>query len=154
MGGGTGSGAAPVVAATAKSMGILTVAIVTTPFSFEGRQRRNQASRPQLHSCASHKAWSTGHTHDATLLAHCQAHKTLKSNIVVILVLNMQALNAIEELRTSVDTLIIIPNDKLLDGEPAFKSMTLSRASISSKQGYTSGQPRPMKCWSLSAHKT
>ena len=48
MGGGTGSGAAPVVAATAKSMGILTVAIVTTPFSFEGRQRRNQASRPQL----------------------------------------------------------------------------------------------------------
>lgn len=42
MGGGTGSGAAPVVAATAKAMGILTVAIVTTPFSFEGRQRRNQ----------------------------------------------------------------------------------------------------------------
>ena len=42
MGGGTGSGAAPVVAATAKAMGILTVAIVTTPFSFEGRQRKNQ----------------------------------------------------------------------------------------------------------------
>ena len=44
MGGGTGSGAAPVVASTAKSLGILTVAIVTTPFSFEGRQRKNQAS--------------------------------------------------------------------------------------------------------------
>lgn len=43
MGGGTGSGAAPVVAAIAKSLGILTVAIVTTPFSFEGRMRRNQA---------------------------------------------------------------------------------------------------------------
>jgi hypothetical protein len=42
MGGGTGSGAAPVVASIAKSMGILTVGIVTTPFSFEGRQRGNQ----------------------------------------------------------------------------------------------------------------
>ena len=39
MGGGTGTGAAPVVAQIAKEMGILTVAIVTKPFSFEGRQR-------------------------------------------------------------------------------------------------------------------
>ena len=46
MGGGTGSGAAPVVAATAKAMGILTVAIVTTPFSFEGRLRSNQVPAP------------------------------------------------------------------------------------------------------------
>lgn len=67
MGGGTGSGAAPVVAAVAKSLGILTVAIVTTPFSFEGRLRRQQA------------------------------------------------IDAVEELRRSVDTLIIIPNDKLLE---------------------------------------
>jgi cell division protein FtsZ len=43
MGGGTGTGAAPVIAATAKEMGILTVAIVTVPFSFEGRKRRQQA---------------------------------------------------------------------------------------------------------------
>jgi cell division protein FtsZ len=43
MGGGTGTGAAPVIAATAKEMGILTVAIVTVPFSFEGRKRRLQA---------------------------------------------------------------------------------------------------------------
>lgn len=43
MGGGTGSGAAPVVANTAREMGILTVGIVTTPFSFEGRQRKTQA---------------------------------------------------------------------------------------------------------------
>ena len=42
MGGGTGSGAAPVVAGAAKAMGILTVAIVTTPFSFEGRIRSRQ----------------------------------------------------------------------------------------------------------------
>lgn len=42
MGGGTGSGAAPVVAATAREMGILTVGIVTTPFSFEGRARKSQ----------------------------------------------------------------------------------------------------------------
>lgn len=42
MGGGTGSGAAPVVASIAKSMGVLTVAIVTTPFSFEGRIRSRQ----------------------------------------------------------------------------------------------------------------
>jgi cell division protein FtsZ len=39
MGGGTGTGAAPVVAEIAKSMGILTVAVVTKPFSFEGKQR-------------------------------------------------------------------------------------------------------------------
>ena len=49
MGGGTGSGAAPVVASTAKALGILTVAIVTTPFSFEGRQRRNQARDAATH---------------------------------------------------------------------------------------------------------
>ena len=67
MGGGTGSGAAPIVAGIAKGLGILTVAIVTTPFSFEGRLRRQQA------------------------------------------------VDAIEELRRNVDTLIIIPNDKLLE---------------------------------------
>jgi cell division protein FtsZ len=42
MGGGTGSGAAHVVASIAKDMGILTVGIVTTPFTFEGRQRALQ----------------------------------------------------------------------------------------------------------------
>lgn len=66
MGGGTGSGAAPVVAATAKAMGILTVGIVTTPFTFEGRQRR------------------------------------------------LQAKDALETLKGAVDTLIVIPNDRLL----------------------------------------
>jgi cell division protein FtsZ len=40
MGGGTGTGAAPVVAQIAKEMGILTVAVVTKPFPFEGRPRR------------------------------------------------------------------------------------------------------------------
>jgi len=43
MGGGTGTGAAPVIAAVSKEMGILTVGIVTIPFSFEGRKRRLQA---------------------------------------------------------------------------------------------------------------
>lgn len=43
MGGGTGTGAAPVVAEVAQKMGILTVAIVTKPFSFEGEIRREQA---------------------------------------------------------------------------------------------------------------
>lgn len=43
MGGGTGTGAAPVIAGTAKSMGILTVGIVTAPFSFEGKMRLEQA---------------------------------------------------------------------------------------------------------------
>jgi hypothetical protein len=47
MGGGTGSGAAPVVASTAREMGILTVGIVTTPFSFEGRQRKSQVGGQQ-----------------------------------------------------------------------------------------------------------
>ncbi len=43
MGGGTGTGAAPVIAKASKEMGVLTVAIVTLPFAFEGRKRRQQA---------------------------------------------------------------------------------------------------------------
>jgi cell division protein FtsZ len=43
MGGGTGTGAAPIIAGLAKEMGILTVAIVTTPFRFEGKKRMGQA---------------------------------------------------------------------------------------------------------------
>lgn len=66
MGGGTGTGGAPVIAGIAKSMGILTVGIVTTPFSFEGRRRA------------------------------------------------VQAQEGIAALRDKVDTLIVIPNDKLL----------------------------------------
>lgn len=67
MGGGTGSGAAPVVAAAARAQGILTVGIVTMPFSFEGRQRGGQARE------------------------------------------------ALASLKAAVDTLIVIPNDRLLD---------------------------------------
>ncbi|KAL8237629.1 hypothetical protein R6Q59_018710 [Mikania micrantha] len=67
MGGGTGSGAAPVVAQIAKEAGYLTVGVVTYPFSFEGRKR------------------------------------------------SVQALDAIEKLQKNVDTLIVIPNDRLLD---------------------------------------
>lgn len=43
MGGGTGTGAAPVIAKTAKELGILTIGIVTVPFSFEGKRRLDQA---------------------------------------------------------------------------------------------------------------
>src|SRR3546814_17313434 len=43
MGGGTGTGASPVLAKAARELGILTVAIVTTPFAFEGKRRRTQA---------------------------------------------------------------------------------------------------------------
>ena len=66
MGGGTGTGAAPIVAGIAKELGALTVAVVTKPFSFEGQRRMKLA--------------------DA----------------------------GIEELRKNVDTLIVIPNDRLL----------------------------------------
>ena len=65
MGGGTGTGAAPVVAEIAQALGALTVAIVTKPFSFEGKRRMENA------------------------------------------------LIGIEELRKHVDTLIVIPNDRL-----------------------------------------
>ena len=44
MGGGTGTGAAPIIAEAAKELGILTVGIVTLPFAFEGRKRKLQAS--------------------------------------------------------------------------------------------------------------
>jgi len=66
MGGGTGTGAAPVVAEVAKELGALTVGVVTKPFTFEGRKRMNQAEK------------------------------------------------GIEELKSKVDTLITIPNDRLL----------------------------------------
>ena len=54
MGGGTGTGAAPVIAAAARDMGCLTVAVVTEPFEFEGRQRSAQASAgvAELRKCA------------------------------------------------------------------------------------------------------
>ena len=67
MGGGTGTGAAPVVAGVAKEMGILTVGVVTKPFRFEAKTRMSNA------------------------------------------------LAGIEKLKESVDTLIIIPNDRLLE---------------------------------------
>jgi cell division protein FtsZ len=66
LGGGTGTGAAPVVAELAREMGILTVGIVTRPFSFEGSQRRSKANE------------------------------------------------GLKELEEKVDTLITIPNDKIL----------------------------------------
>lgn len=46
MGGGTGTGAAPVVAKLSKDMGILTVGVVTYPFTFEGRRRGHQVQPP------------------------------------------------------------------------------------------------------------
>ncbi len=54
MGGGTGTGAAPVIAKIAKSMGILTVGIVTIPFAFEGKKKQHQAEigiKSLRHSC-------------------------------------------------------------------------------------------------------
>ncbi len=63
---GTGTGAAPIVAACAKEMGILTIGVVTKPFTFEGKKRLSQAER------------------------------------------------GIESLKSKVDTLVVIPNDKLL----------------------------------------
>lgn len=67
MGGGTGTGAAPVIARIAKQMGILTVGIVTKPFRFEAKVRMTNA------------------------------------------------ISGIDKLRDSVDTMIVIPNDKLLE---------------------------------------
>ena len=67
MGGGTGTGAAPIVAGVAKEMGILTVGVVTKPFRFEAKTRMSNA------------------------------------------------LTGIEKLKENVDTLIIIPNDRLLE---------------------------------------
>lgn len=66
LGGGTGTGAAPVVAELAREMGVLSIAIVTRPFSFEGARRKQKA------------------------------------------------MEGLEELKGKVDTLIVIPNDKIL----------------------------------------
>jgi cell division protein FtsZ len=50
MGGGTGTGAAPIIAEIAKELGALTVGVVTKPFSFEGRRRMAQATRELMRS--------------------------------------------------------------------------------------------------------
>ncbi|TVU16480.1 hypothetical protein EJB05_40048 [Eragrostis curvula] len=94
MGGGTGSGAAPVVAQISKEAGYLTVGVVTYPFSFEGRKRSLQAS---IFLCLK-------------LVADIWV-----SDIYLICMYSLQALEALEKLERSVDTLIVIPNDKLLD---------------------------------------
>ncbi|TGT03229.1 cell division protein FtsZ, partial [Mesorhizobium sp. M8A.F.Ca.ET.213.01.1.1] len=54
MGGGTGTGAAPVIANAARAAGILTVAVVTKPFSFEGKRRMQSAQEgiERLRECA------------------------------------------------------------------------------------------------------
>jgi cell division protein FtsZ len=75
MGGGTGSGALPVIAHAARELGILTVGVVTKPFTFEGRRR----------------------------MAHAD--------------------EAIRNLKQSVDTLLVVPNQKLLDSVDAKISM-------------------------------
>ncbi len=67
MGGGTGTGAAPIVAEIAKNLGVLTIGVVTRPFTFEGKKRASQAEA------------------------------------------------GIAELKAHVDTLIVIPNDRLLE---------------------------------------
>lgn len=77
MGGGTGTGAAPVIARAAKEMGILTVGIVTVPFVFEGKRRSQQAE------------------------------------------------DGLEEMRQSVDTLLVIRNDKLRE---LFGNLSLKQA--------------------------
>ncbi|KAM1807713.1 hypothetical protein ACFX11_030683 [Malus domestica] len=84
MGGGTGSGAAPIVAQISKEAGYLTVGVVTYPFSFEGRKR--------------------------SLQAVCGLGVILRAFIGFF-----QAFEAIEKLQKNVDTLIVIPNDRLLD---------------------------------------
>ena len=76
LGGGTGTGAAPVVADVAKKLGALTVAVVTLPFSMEGKQRMDNARR------------------------------------------------GLEELEKAADTLIVIPNDKLLEIVPDVSIIT------------------------------
>ncbi|MEP6960691.1 MAG: cell division protein FtsZ [Acidobacteriota bacterium] len=76
LGGGTGTGAAPVVASLAKELGALTVAVVTKPFGFEGSKRRKQAEQ------------------------------------------------GLAELASVVDTVIAIPNDRLLEQAPADTSVT------------------------------
>jgi cell division protein FtsZ len=81
LGGGTGTGAAPVVAETAKKLGALTVAIVTLPFSMEGKQRMDNAR------------------------------------------------HGLEEMEKNVDTLIVIPNDKLLEIVPDVSIITAFKVS-------------------------
>ncbi|MBR5015269.1 MAG: cell division protein FtsZ, partial [Clostridia bacterium] len=92
MGGGTGTGAAPIIAATAKEMGILTVGIVTKPFSFEGRHRMEQAEA------------------------------------------------GIKELAKNVDSLIVIPNErlKLLSGEKITLANAFDAADDILRQGVKS----------------
>ena len=73
MGGGTGTGAAPVVAEVAKEMGILTVAVVTKPFSFEGARRGRQHHRQQVEPEAARDQGSDEH-HPLVCRRRCDHH--------------------------------------------------------------------------------
>jgi cell division protein FtsZ len=98
MGGGTGTGAAPIVAEAARELGILTVAVVTKPFAFEGR-RQNIASQ------------------------------------------------GLEELSSHVDSLIVIPNDKLMEvlGEDV-SMLDAFKAANSVLHGAVAGIAEVIKC--------
>ncbi|MDD5568847.1 MAG: cell division protein FtsZ [Candidatus Pacebacteria bacterium] len=75
LGGGTGSGAAPIIADLAKKGGVLTIGVITLPFAFEGKKRKRIA------------------------------------------------LNSLEEIKKSIDTVVVIPNDKLVDLVPPKSSV-------------------------------
>jgi len=79
MGGGTGSGAAPVIASIAKSLGILTVGIVTTPFSFEGRRRVTQVSSRPFTSPLPHDARVRG----SRVCRELRCHRVCEESLVV-----------------------------------------------------------------------
>lgn len=129
MGGGTGSGAAPIVASIAKEMGILTVGIVTTPFTFEGRQRALQVgltvtARGACYECM--KGLSTLADNAGGSCCECNKkggfqHASLdltqmlhNTALMPHTCSNVQARSALANLRAAVDTLITIPNNRLL----------------------------------------
>ena len=78
MGGGTGTGAAPVVARISKEMGVLTVGVVTYPFSFEGRRRGTQVRCGQSALCTRHligdRMSTIEHLHARSSPARCRVH--------------------------------------------------------------------------------
>src|SRR5437868_12450708 len=59
MGGGTGTGAAPIIASLASEMGALTVAVVTKPFAFEGKRRLSQAEREIGRASCRERVWTS-----------------------------------------------------------------------------------------------
>lgn len=134
MGGGTGTGAAPVLAKAAKDLGILTVGIVTTPFTFEGGKRRDAASFgiDEMRSCV-----------DSLLVISNDRIKDIYGNLPISMAFG-HADNVLATAAKGIAEIITIAGNINVDFEDVKTAMSNSGVSIMGI-GVAEGEDRAMK---------